>query len=347
MIKPGSPILISRDDLFDYVSQEEMFYRYVDNYNGVGQSFKSEFRKEGIPSSRVYEGKYGDLMFKDFGDPNLPKAISIIDYISYKFNLDRQAAINKVGIDFGLIKLDEVTKVPIAVHRNNKNKIKKGVFNLPSNLVIKIKKREWTLKDKEYWNSYYIPLTLLERNNIKSISHVFYGSSGYFTEFAQDHLVFSYDYYWNRHIFRRKIYQPTSKEDKWRTNTDYTVVQNYPNIPKDGGDTLYIQSSYKDCMVMEVMGMWAIAPNKEGSWFPDYYWEKLKERWKNIIIYWNNDWIKAENPGLNYAKHFSKLYDVPYILNPDGEPSDISDYVRKHDLEKGVELIKNLKLNKV
>jgi hypothetical protein len=174
---------------------------------------------------------------------------------------------------------------------------------------------------------------------------VFYNNTSLPIEFSQTNLSFSYDYYWSNGVFRRKIYQPCSVDYKWRTNTDYTVVQNYPNIPKSG-KTLFIQSSYKDCMVMEKLGFWAIAPNKEGSWFTDEYWAKIKERWKNIVIYWDNDFDKEDNPGLRYAQYYSELYKVPYVTNPDNTAKDISDFVKKYGLSEGKELIRSLKLNK-
>ena len=334
MIQKGDPILISEGELLNYVSQDEIAIRYITNFSGIGKPFKSEFRQESNPSSRVFVGHKGDLMFKDFGDPELTNAISVIKYVQYKYNLSYQAAINKIARDFRLIKGDNLD-IDIVKKRG---KVKKE-YHAPSNLIIKIKKRDWTVFDKEYWGSYYIPISLLERNNIKSISHVFI--NGFPTEFAKTHLVYSYDYYWHKDIFRRKIYQPNSEEYKWRTNSDYTIVQNYPNIPKTG-DLLFIQSSYKDCMVMERLGYNAIAPNKEGSWMPDYYWKKLKERWGKIVIYWDNDWSKMGNPGLRYSQKFSEKYDVPYILNPNGKPDDISGYVQRYGLEEGKKLVDNL-----
>jgi len=103
MIEKGTPILISTKDLLDYVSQEEIAFRYILGFNKIGESFKSEFRKEHEPSSRVFWGKYGDLLFKDFGDPYINKAISVIKYVQHKYQLKHQEAINKIGIDFNLI----------------------------------------------------------------------------------------------------------------------------------------------------------------------------------------------------------------------------------------------------
>lgn len=339
MIKAGIPILISREDLFRYIPEEDIAFRYVIGFHKIGDFFKSEFRNEKDPSSKIFVGNQNSLMFKDFGDPNLPKAITLIQYVQYKFGLEYQEAINKIAVDFGVV---GGRSGGLSIVNVEKGKVKKE-YKAPSDLIIKIKKRDWTEKDIWYWNQYYIPIEMLERNNIKSISHVFINKYPP-TEFTKNHLAFSYDYYWHKDIFRRKIYQPTSKTHKWRSNVDYTIVQNYPNIPKKG-KLLFIQSSYKDCMVMERLGYLAVAPNKEGSWFTKEYWDKLVDRFERIVIYWNNDYPKEPNPGLEYAKQFSKQFNVPYVLNPNGEPSDISDFVKKYSLKEGKELIRNLKLN--
>ena len=63
---------------------------------------------------------------------------------------------------------------------------------------------------------------------------------------------------------------------------------------------------------------------------------------KKIVIFGNNDWEKKDNPGLSYAKRHSMRYQVPFIIIPDGETSDISDYVKKYDLDKAGDLVKDL-----
>ena len=42
---------------------------------------------------------------------------------------------------------------------------------------------------------------------------------------------------------------------------------------------------------MELMGYNPIAPNAESTWLPLEYWNKIKKRWKRIVIFGNNDWL--------------------------------------------------------
>lgn len=341
MIVPGAPIEISLSELQKKVSDEQIAQRYITNFRVVGKAFRSTLRGDNRANSCfVFRDKAtGNLMYKDFADPQLPTMISLIEYVAILHREGINEAINRVARDFN-IKSTEVATYDTYEYEAEEYLKKER----QSDLVIKVKKRDWTKSDVDYWSQYSIPISLLERNNIKSISNMWLYRDNkkiYSSEFSETHPVYSYDYYYSNDIFRRKIYRPFSKDYKWMSNTDYTVVQNYPNIPKEG-ELLFIQSSYKDCMVMELLGYNAIAPNGEGTWLPLEYWEKIKKRWSKIIIFGNNDWEKSNNPGLSYATKHSNRYKVPFIVIPDGETSDISDYVKKYNLKKAEELVKEL-----
>ena len=268
----------------------------------------------------------------------------MFEYVAFKYDESVEDSLERIAKDFNIIMSErdftDSYSVIDDIERREREKA------LSSSLIIKIKKRNWTDVDKEYWKQYYISTNMLERNDVKSISNLWFYRDNkliFTTELSDKLPSFSYDYYWHEGVFRRKIYRPLVKERgfKWMSNTDYTIVQNYPNIPKSG-DLLFIQSSLKDCMVMENLGYYAIAPNTEAAWLSEIYWEKILKRWSKVIIFGNNDWDKENNPGLRYAKTHSQRYGVPYIINPYGEPSDISDYVKCHNLDRGKRLVEQL-----
>jgi len=319
-----------------YVPQEEMAFRYVQGFQKVGKSFKSEFRDEKAASSRLWWNPYGYLIFNDFGDPNFVKGLTMIQYVAHKYNIDEQAAINKIAQDFKLIggssELSIVSK---------RKKIKRELIDTPSSFstVIRIKKRPWGEHDIAYWGQYYITTDLLESNNICAISHVWFNDKPAI-EFAEDYNVYCYNYYYHKEsgVFQRKIYQPLNTTGyKWFSNVNSTTVQHVEKISKTGGDLLIITSSLKDAMVLGLLGYSAIAPNSESSFLPEKYWVKIRGRWKIICLYLDND-----NAGIVYAKKLSDLYEIPYIYNPLEEPKDISDYVKKYNLDKAGELVKDL-----
>jgi hypothetical protein len=58
----------------------------------------------------------------------------------------------------------------------------------------------------------------------------------------------------------------------------------------------------------------------------------MKERWTNIIIWYNNDWDKPTNTGVVNAQRYSEKYNLPYFYNPDRTPKDPSDFSKKFGL---------------
>lgn len=339
MIEPGVPIIITEEQLRELVSDLEIASTFVPDFEEINKPFFSPFRNEKNPSCRVFDKRNsGVLWFKDFGNPMMPKAMTLVDFVmKHEGYSTRQETINHIYKSFKI----RLSNTKLASNITGK----RDVVYSASQLVIRIKKREWSKHDIRYWSSYHVPIEMLDRNNVVPISHIWLEKDGktvFHTEFAKTHLVYSYEYYWHEGIFRRKIYRPElSNQHKWVTNTDYTVVQNVDNIPK-GGDLLISQSSYKDCMVMEVLGYYSVAPNSEGVWYPSNYWEKINNRWDKIVIYGNNDWKKKDNPGLAYSRAHSEMYNIPYIINPDNTTSDIAAYVKQHGKDEGRRLVDKL-----
>lgn len=92
----------------------------------------------------------------------------------------------------------------------------------------------------------------------------------------------------------------------------------------------------KDVMVLKELGYNAIAFNSEGiptkgenGKFVAETIEHLKERFEHVVLFLDND--KA---GKEYSTKISRHYSVPYILIPDNDPKDISDYLAKYGRRK-------------
>ena len=60
-------------------------------------------------------------------------------------------------------------------------------------------------------------------------------------------------------------------------------------LPKSGGDYVVITKSLKDVMVLYEFNIPAIAPNSETLFISDKQLEKLKSKFKNIIVFYDND----------------------------------------------------------
>jgi len=315
---------ISKDQILEKISEEELFKYYCSGFKKLDESFKSDLRKEDIPSCRVSDfGGY--LLYKDFGSSE--PGTNIWGYLMRKHGINYLETIDMIARDFNLTaSAVSPTEQEIILQESKIGRRRRT--------VIKIKSRKWLEIDKEYWYERYgITKQLLIDYTVKPVSHIWLNDSVIKTA----ELSYCYDYYFHEGRLLRKVYQPLSNW-KWYSNIDNTVVQGIANIPKFA-DLLIITKSLKDVICLNLLGYPAVAPNNEITWLPEPVWEKFKTRYKQMIILFDND-----EPGINNAQRFSEQYNIPYCyLSVEENVKDISDYIDKYrDLGKAKQLIKNL-----
>jgi len=313
----------TKELILKYYDSYDIFRYYCPNFREVGKSFVSDIRtNDNNPSAQISFIR-GDLLYTDFGEGSY----RVFDYVGRKYGLSFHQALDKIASDFGLFKKDKTHHIPVY-----KESLKKFKEKRPS--IIRIKSKDFNKKALEYWNSYYWTPYMLEHIGVKSISHFFITNESknlYNEMFDVNHtLAFSYEYYLLNGLFRRKLYFPNKrKEYKFLTNGDQTIVQGWDTLPKSGGDILFITSSLKDIGPFWRLGYYAVAPNSERLFIPSIPWDKLKERWKRIIIWYDND-----QTGITDAKKFSRIHNIEYYYNPIRGPKDPADYAKVENLRE-------------
>lgn len=196
---------------------------------------------------------------------------------------------------------------------------------------MQVKRQPLSRVDYKYWDQYHIT-ELLEESKTYPISHF---KINHTTIKAKEN-TYSLDFYHDGIVFRRKIYQPLNKNFKWISNITSLVVDGIKELPKTG-DLLFITKSRKDRLELKKLGFNAIATNNEASFIPIKEYDELKQRFKRIILFFDND-----EAGILNSIKFNKEFDIEYIIIPENEPKDISDYVKTYGLSKGLWLIKQL-----
>ena len=325
---------LSKENIVRQLDTYQLFKAYCTNFKEIDQMFKSEFRKDDTPSCHIIMWK-GDLLYKDFGEKS---SYRIFDYIAKKFQTDFKGALETVNRDFklGLQYSKQGSSGPTLVTPEKSVEYEK-LEKKPT--IIEIRSRSWTKLDREYWTSYEIPQRLLEYHNIKSISH--YRISNNTVDNAMYALNpymigYSMDYYWNNGVFRRKLYFPQMKDRRFVSNVDDTIVQGWTLLPKRG-KILFVTKSYKDILIFNLLGYWAIAPNSENTYIPDHVIEKLKLRFDDIFVWYDNDLSGI----LGSAQFRDKFKLKAATYNPVGGPKDPSDYVKEYNLTKFDNLVNN------
>ena len=300
------------EDILQYVSEEDIALFYL------GATTKSTmyslFREEDTPGKYLfwYNGRirYNDWVVK----------LSLPDVIMAKNNWSYAEFMGD------LLKNFNQTKATIP-----QTKIRRNLPPKTKHTEIKIKARGWQDYDLEFWLQYGISKEILIKFNVKPI--FYYWINNFLNVASKYH--YSYDFYTEDELFRRKLYAPFEKKKKWVSNGG-KICQGENMLPYEG-DLLIITKSLKDVMTLYSLGFIAIAPPSESSFLPEEYFYKQKERFKNIVIFYDND-----KTGIEKANKFSEQHNLPNISIPEGNEKDISDYRKKYGEDKTKELINKL-----
>lgn len=102
-------------------------------------------------------------------------------------------------------------------------------------------------------------------------------------------------------------------------------------LSKDGGSNLVITKSLKDVMCLYEYGITAIAPCSENLFVTDSQYQRLKNKYNNIFVFYDND--EAGIKGMIKAKKSHPDLNVLFLPRHGGD-KDISDYRKVHGDKK-------------
>lgn len=216
-----------------------------------------------------------------------------------------------------------------------------GTYNTSSDLQCKV--REWKDYDIKYWESYGITLEWLKYADIYPVSHKIIIKDGHRYVFGVDKYAYAYVEHKDGKV-TLKIYQPFNKAGyKWSSNIDRSVWSLWTKIPKFG-DNLIISSSVKDCLnIMCNLGIPAICMQGEGYKPKSQIIEELKCRYKNIILFYDNDYNNPDNPGRKDSIELSLEYNLKRVEIPAKyEAKDPSDLFKKYGRDRYLEIMNEI-----
>ncbi len=181
---------------------------------------------------------------------------------------------------------------------------------------LQCKVRDWASYDVEYWESYGISLDWLKYAEVYPISHKIIIKNGNKYVFKADKYAYAYVEHKEGKV-TLKVYQPFNKDGyKWSSNIDRSVWSLWTKIPKFGNN-LIISSSVKDCLnIMCNLGIPAICMQGEGYKPKPQIIEELKSRYKNIILFYDNDYNNPDNPGKKDSMELSLMQGEGYKPKP-------------------------------
>lgn len=316
---------ITKELILSRFSEEQLmeYYLHIPVKKGL---FRSPLRKDKQPTCSFYRNKSGTLIFKDFATG---QHLNIFDVVQSIFRCDYFESLRIIANDFGIVRDNTLHKNPGKINLNP-IKIKDKEIS-----KIQIEVQEFTDSELKWWGKYGISKDILKRFNVYSCKHVFLNDQ-LFAESQQHCPIFGYygKKYQGLELWR--CYFPKRTSFRFITNWPSKKIQGYDQLPKKG-KLLVITKSMKDSMCLYSCGITACAPNSENLFISDKVLEDLKNRFKNIVVLYDND-----RPGLyNMAKIRKEHPELTYVFIPKRYGSkDISDFYKDHGRKETLNLIK-------
>ena len=312
--------------ILEKITEYDIFRHYCHNFKEFNTKFCSELRRDNNPTcSIIYLN--GKLLYKDFGTGESHDCFS---YVQARYNLTFIEALKVIDTDFGLnlANKTEYTKSVATTYG-----IDNQVLKEKQAVRIKKKKRSWTKEDLDYWGLFNIQLSTLTKFAVEPISHFWINES----RFTCDSITYAY------HLNGMyKLYSPLKKENKWFSNTNSQCIQGLQGLQGVKEEQLLILTkSLKDVMCLYEMGYYAIALQSETLMPSTELIRKLKLRFYNIVILYDNDYTSDTNPGQTMANKICQEYSFQNIIIPDCyESKDISDVIKNHGITTAEKILK-------
>lgn len=307
MKTPEKPLTL--ENIESLLSEETIWHWLIPNFQKVNKSFS--IRKEDKPSCRI-SPKNNKLFLKDFGDSD--KSYTWLTYMLEKQGMSFFTALETIRDTFSLELGNYNSK-----NNNSSNNLKQPLIYPKEkykecHTIIRYLSRPWGWDiDSEYWLKKY-EITECELTSlfyVIPLSHYWIiNEEEHCFKVTKDNPCYCYPI-----GNRRKLYKPYDKKGfKWFANTTIDDVFGLHLLPKElDGKTIFIESSYKDTMVMYKAGFHSLpVTNGENSFIPEKLFYKLKNKGAKFIVHFDND-----PPGIKAAKILNEKYNIPYIVQPE------------------------------
>ena len=325
---PSSIPKITKDFLLSKNSEETYMSTYLGLTVKPGLQI-SPLRKDNRPTCNFHRSpKTGELMFHDFGTGFHENFIGVVMEINH---CTYSQALQIIAEDFGYIE-KTTQREPV------KLKISNIKLEEKPETQIQIVPKDFSSSELRWWESFGITENTLKKFKVFSCDSVFLNGN-YFGSSTPRSNIFGYYCGKKNGVEIWRIYMPQRKTYRFLSNTGKSFIQGSRQLP-DTAYILVITKSQKDVMCLYEFGIPAIAPCSEVLFISDKQLKKLKERFKTIIVFYDNDLpgikgmqkIKSQHPDLNF-------FWIPRKYGA----KDTSDFVKKYGINKTRTYIEQLK----
>jgi hypothetical protein len=320
------PIKITKDNLLKFVTEEQIFERYLGTPVDLSEKYHSPLRKDSHPTCSFTITPSGKLWFKDWagyfsGD--------CFNFVEEYYNCDFKEALIHIDNDLNLgvfnqeLDRTNISKDSSTIERKAKEKA-----------VVSIKTQPYKLHDLEYWASQGVTPDMLNAYSVFVAKFVRINGKQIWN-YTKHNPIYAYIL----PTGNIKCYRPLEpdKTRKWLSNTSVDDIFGWSQLPEEG-ELCFITKSLKDIMALRYLGYHSCSPQAEENIFPLDRAVELRGSFKYVVILYDND-----DAGLRRASEESERLNIPYIHFPlDIEGKDVSGTINKNGAIKTKQIIENL-----
>lgn len=317
---------LTKQMLADLRSEEE----YMSFYLGIVPDkglHRNPLRVDKKPTCSFYRAKNGELIFKDF---QTGFHGNFVEIVMAKFKCEYTRALKIIANDFEISSKPELEKNKCQAKYTGVKIEQDGAANIQCEV------QEFSSTDLRWWSSYGIQASTLKKYNVFSVKSLFLNGNYLMSGNPRAPV---YGYYFGKEEGRElwKIYFPMKLHFRFMVNT--SKLQGTKQLPSSG-DYVVVTKSLKDVMVLHELGIPAVAPQAESILITSRQYQALKKRFKYVII--NGDWDRA---GQRFMLESRKKFECICLsfTNKECDGKDISDYVKKHGMDKARGIMQSIK----
>ena len=324
------PEKLTQEELLKHNSEET----YMEHYLGIPVKkglFKSPLRKDNTPTCSFYRDKAGRLIFKDFRGDFYG---NFVEVVKFKYNVSYHKALAIIANDFGILLNPELEK-----HKSCIKEYTNNVLKPSEESIIKVKVKDFTKEELDWWGSFGIGLTTLKKFFVFSCEIVFLNDQIYSYSTPTN---FNFGYFYPSRDSKKqfwRIYYPQNKKYRFISNWNKTMIQGFHMMPKSG-EFLVITKSMKDVMLCYELGIPAIAPNSENLFITEAQWDNIVIKFRKIFLLYDTDLAGVSN-SKRIKKKFPKIQVL--LIPRKYRAKDLTDLYKKLGTERILNLVEEAK----
>lgn len=314
-------VKITKDVILKYVTQEQIFEKYLGFYPKLHTQYRNPLRVDDDPDCSFYvRSGTNKLIFHDFA---WAMQWDCFDVVQFAFGCNFPQALEKIAHDFGLYnsKFDYVKQLPPPPLPKNK---------MGSRL--EIKRKPYAPNELAFWNigGLVIDEEMLRARKIFSISHLWeHKPNGETNVYSGLYMTFAY--HWEEQIFQ--IYSPRKKRDERRFINPFKVKYGDLEFLDLEANHVVITKSKKDAFFLSLFGINVFFIINEAIMLDEHI-VKIINKFPIVFTLFDND-----RAGLHAAWMYRKTYGTIPLYYEVQDGKDTTDVLKLKEKQYLIDLI--------